>query len=117
MRDVARGLHRKHEAIRRLLRPGGKGVWALHAVECAVDLDSAELARGVGQLLLVRQPLGIEHAPPRRVSPAGNTYPNCAATRHADPAGGISASGELDALPARQFLHRTPDAEHHWFIE
>src|SRR3546814_3147096 len=38
----------------------------------AVDLDGGERPAGEFQLALLRQPLGIEHAPPRLVGPAAD---------------------------------------------
>src|SRR6185437_3143301 len=75
MRDEAWPLDREHEPVRHLIRPRRERVRALQAVERAVDLDRPELARRVCEFLLLPQPLGIEHAAPGRVGPAGQADP------------------------------------------
>src|SRR5690606_6479498 len=49
---------------------------ALQAIEGAVDLDAGIDACGVGELGMLREPLGIEHAAPGTVAPARDADPD-----------------------------------------
>jgi len=62
LHQVARRFHRKAEALRRLRGPLRALRFGGGAIEGAVDLDAAQGAAGMGQLLALRQAGGIEHA-------------------------------------------------------
>ena len=70
--DVLRPLDGEDESGGGVLVPLGVVLGALQRVERAVDLDRGKHARGVLQLLRLRQLLGVEHATPRFVAPAGD---------------------------------------------
>ena len=72
VRDVAAALNRKDEIIRSLLRPCRETRRPLQRIERAVDLNGVKQRSRIGQLLLLRQALWIEHAAPRLVGPARN---------------------------------------------
>src|SRR3546814_9109690 len=87
---VARGLHREHEARRRLVMPLLPARRLEGGVVGAVDLDGGERAAGELQLALLRQPLGIEDAAPGLESPAADA--------DVDPARHASLPAAVDLL-------------------
>jgi len=96
--DVARPLHGKHEARRRLTAPRRVELRALEGVERAVQLDRGEHPGRVFQLPAVRETGRVEHAPPALVAPARDADADpAAATCHMVK---IAAIGRV--LPTRQ---------------
>ncbi len=73
-----RTLQCEDEAVRHLRRPFAIGRRALRAVESAVDLDRREVLGCVGQLLRMRQPLGVKYAAPGLIGPAADAGINTA---------------------------------------
>ena len=78
----ARALDRELEAVGDRLSPGFPAFRALAAVEGGVDLDRAELARRIFELLPLRQLVGVEFSAPRRVGPAANADADLWARSH-----------------------------------
>src|SRR5205085_7529757 len=70
---VARPLYRELEVVGYHLRPASPAFRALPAVEGGVDLDRAQLPRGIFELFGLWHRVRIEHPAPRRVSPAPNS--------------------------------------------
>lgn len=70
VRALGGPLDREHEALGRLVAPPLVALRTLQRVEGPVDLDRREPARGVLELAAMREPLRVEDAPPRRISPA-----------------------------------------------
>ena len=73
--DEAAALDREHEARRGLGRPAVVAGRPLQGVERAVDLDRGHPGGRVGQLLPMRQALGVEVPAPGRIDPAGDADP------------------------------------------
>src|SRR5699024_3683074 len=65
-------LDRKDEVVRRRVMPGGEAFRPLQRVESPVDLDAGEVERGIGQLVLLSQAVGIEFHPRGRIASAGD---------------------------------------------
>ena len=68
----ARALDREHETVGHGRRPLAEAFRLLRTVERRVDLDRGQPARGVGELLRLREAVGIEHAAPGLVVPAAD---------------------------------------------
>ena len=69
---IARTFEREHEAVRNLPRPIAVGLWRLHAIERAIDLDRRQMLRGIFQFARMRQAFRVEHAAPWFVGPAAD---------------------------------------------
>src|SRR5690606_19105940 len=81
VRDVARRFHREDEVVGRLVVPAPEAVRLLQAVEGAVDLDRAQLARRPREFVLLRESFRIEDASPRRVRPPRDADADVAVAR------------------------------------
>src|SRR5262249_37844595 len=81
----AAGLDRELEARRRGFPPLGPAVRLEAGIVGPVDLDRGEVARGVLELTLLGELLGIEDAAPGLEGPAADAATDPAGVRHGRP--------------------------------